>query len=120
MCLPFMAQFQTGGAALAKLSERDFRQAIAIGPTPTDRCCRDAKDFTTAVRHGLLVLAMGDSLFMAEVLHGMCLDLYFPQLSPAISEGRKSKSIRGHSRQRPQVATVLRHAECQGPATHGL
>ncbi|CAL5229095.1 g12355 [Coccomyxa viridis] len=48
MCLPFMAQFQTDGARLAKLSERDFRQAIAIGPTPSDRCCRDAKDFTMA------------------------------------------------------------------------
>lgn len=53
MCLPFMAQFQTDGARLAKLSERDFRQAIAIGPTPSDRCCRDAKDFTMAVSHTL-------------------------------------------------------------------
>ena len=61
MCIPFMAQFQTGGAALAKLSERDFRQAIAIGPTPTDRCCRDAKDFTTAVRRVHLMLVMGNT-----------------------------------------------------------
>ena len=50
-CLPFMAEFQGNGAALAKLSQHDFTQAVAIGPTPTDKCCRDAKDFTMAVRH---------------------------------------------------------------------
>ena len=46
-CLPFMAEFQMRGPALAKMSAADFRQAIAIGPTPTDQCCRDAKAFVT-------------------------------------------------------------------------
>ena len=42
-----MAEFQVRGPALAKMSGADFRQAIAIGPTPTDQCCRDAKAFVT-------------------------------------------------------------------------
>ena len=48
-CLPFMAEFQMKGPALAKMSDAAFRQAIAIGPTPTDQCCRDAKAFVTQV-----------------------------------------------------------------------
>ena len=49
-CLPFMAQFQLQGPALAHMSDAAFRQAVAIGPTPTDQCCRDAKAFVIGVR----------------------------------------------------------------------
>ena len=48
-CLPFMAEFQMRGPALGRMSAADFRQAVAIGPTPTDQCCRDAKAFVTQV-----------------------------------------------------------------------
>ena len=46
-CLPFIAEFRMRGPALAKMSAADFRQAVAVGPTPTDQCCRDAKAFAT-------------------------------------------------------------------------
>ena len=54
-CLPFMAEFQVNGPALAKMNTADFRQAIAVGPTPTDQCCRDAKAFVTQVSASLTI-----------------------------------------------------------------
>jgi hypothetical protein len=50
-CVQFVASFQGSSAdALGKLSEADFREAVAVGPTPSDQCCTDAGLFVHGVR----------------------------------------------------------------------
>lgn len=48
-CMPFVAPYATRTASLAKLSEADFQQAVALGPTPSDQCCVDAGAFVKGV-----------------------------------------------------------------------
>ena len=48
-CMPFVAPFATRTGSLVKLSEADFQQAVALGPTPSDQCCLDAGAFTRGV-----------------------------------------------------------------------
>lgn len=56
-CLDFVAAFQADTEALSKLSERDFRQAVAIGPTPSDQCCIDAAAYVRGVSHHFLAVS---------------------------------------------------------------
>ena len=48
-CMPFVAPFAARTASLAKLSDTEFQQAVALGPTPSNQCCTDAGAFVREV-----------------------------------------------------------------------
>lgn len=50
-CFDFTAPFREDYGRLASLGEADFRQAIALGATPSDQCCADARVFVSGVTH---------------------------------------------------------------------
>ena len=49
--MPFVAPFAARTTSLAKLSDTDFQQAVALGPTPSNQCCMDAGAFVRQVSH---------------------------------------------------------------------
>ncbi|KAK9902876.1 hypothetical protein WJX75_009538 [Coccomyxa subellipsoidea] len=64
-CFDFVAPFGADYGQLASLGDADFRQAVALGPTPTDQCCEDARTFVTgACACDALVAAAAPALGM--------------------------------------------------------
>jgi hypothetical protein len=49
-CVAFSAPFRERPDVLARLGDAAFREAIALGPTPSDQCCADLKAFAEGVR----------------------------------------------------------------------
>lgn len=69
-CFDFVAPFGADYGQLASLGDADFRQAVALGPTPTDQCCKDARTFVTGVSHLSPFACTGRILFTPSLSEG--------------------------------------------------
>ncbi len=50
-CFDFVAPFRADYGRLAAYGDTEFRQAVALGATPSDLCCEDAREFVSEVSH---------------------------------------------------------------------
>ncbi|EIE19837.1 hypothetical protein COCSUDRAFT_44263 [Coccomyxa subellipsoidea C-169] len=46
-CFDFLAPFRADYGRLAAYGDAEFRQAVALGATPSDACCEDAREFVS-------------------------------------------------------------------------